>query len=523
MNKIKSRFVILVPVGIALLSFLTGGAVGIHLVLRHDDSNALTIIYFAIFALLLSSLLIVFFWMVLGRVRNSIETSFDKRQEAEDELRQTEDQYRQIFDGVNDAVFVETLTGEVLDVNARACEIFGWDREEFLTKTVRDMVPPEYHALLPEEQDESTVSEEPFETVNMRANGEYFPVSVTGRIQTVGKEKRLLIVVRDITEQKNAENELKKQHQFLSHVLESLSQPFYVVNVEDYSIAVANSAARGSFLLDETTTCYALTHRRDTPCEGDKHLCPLREVLETRQAVRVEHVHYNDKGEPRNIELYGYPVFDSRGEVVQMIESSIDITERKKAEEELLTLSRAIAHSPSSVVITDAKARITYVNPAYLEVTGYAEEEVIGQYATFLYSDLHPEAFYQDIWKKISTGNMWRGEIGKRNRLDEVVWEAVSIAPIIDATGRITNFVGILEDITENKRFLAEMEKAKEAAEAAAQAKSDFLANMSHEIRTPLNAIYGMTSLMLDTPLNAEQQDFIETIRGGERYAAESY
>ena len=79
----------------------------------------------------------------------------------------------------------------------------------------------------------------------------------------------------------------------------------------------------------------------------------------------------------------------------------------------------------------------------------------------------------------------------------------------------ITHYVAVKENITEKKKILAEMEKAKNAAEAAAQAKADFLANMSHEIRTPLNAIYGMTSLMLNTPLNEEQQDFIETIRGG--------
>ena len=103
-----------------------------------------------------------------------------------------------------------------------------------------------------------------------------------------------------------------------------------------------------------------------------------------------------------------------------MIEYSLDITERKKAEEELHKLSRAVTYSPSSVVITDAKAKISYVNPAYLE-RGYTEDEVLGQYATFLYSDLHPQRFYMDIWKKVSAGDMWRGEVGSRTRDGETV------------------------------------------------------------------------------------------------------
>ncbi|MBT3338642.1 MAG: PAS domain S-box protein [Anaerolineae bacterium] len=515
MNEVKKRFIILIPVGIALLSFLTGGGIATHLISRENDSSALLVIYFSAIALFLTSLSVAFFWIFIERVRKNIEKSLNISKAAEHELLQTEQEYRQIFDGINDAVFVETLKGEVLDVNARACQIFGWSREEFLTKTTKDMVPPEYHALLPEEQDESTVSEEPFETVNVRANGEYFPVSVSGRIQTINKEKRLLVVVRDITEQKNVENELKKQHQFLSNVIESLTQPFYVINVDDYSIEISNSAARGGKPIGATATCYTMTHDRDTPCGGDEHPCPLREVVKSRGLVQYEHIHYDKDGNPRDFEVHGYPIFDSHGNVKQMIEYSLDITERKKAEENLLKFSRAITHSPTSVVITEANAKISYVNPAYLEGTGYTEDEVLGKYATFLYSDLHPKEFYKDIWKKVSAGNVWRGEISSRNSRDEIIWEAVSIAPVVDVGGKIINFVGVMEDITENKQILVEMEKAKEAAEAAAQAKADFLANMSHEIRTPLNAIYGMTSLMLDTPLNAEQQDFIETIRGG--------
>ena len=342
----------------------------------------------------LGSLTLFVLALVIGLLSDSkhrIESELRDRQEAEEELAVTEQWYRSIFDGVNDGVIVETPDGNVLDVNERACEIFGWSYEEFLTKTIEDMVPPEYYALLADSDQTPPATE--IETVNMRADGTYFPASVSGRLHRIGDEKRLIIIVRDISEKYIIQNELKQNHQFLSHVIESLSNPFYVVNVSDYSIAIANSAARGMNAIDPSTTCYALTHRLDAPCSGADHICPMQEVLRTKQAVRVEHVHYTDEGEVRNIEMYAHPIFDSRGQIVQMIESSLDITE--------------------------------------------------------------------------------------------------------------------------HKQILAEMEEAKNAAEAAAKAKADFLANMSHEIRTPLNAIYGMTSLMLNTPLNEEQQDFIETIRGG--------
>lgn len=130
------------------------------------------------------------------------------------------------------------------------------------------------------------------------------------------------------------EGKLRQQNEFFHHVLESLTHPFYVLDANDYTIIMANSAARlGN--LSARPTCYALTHRRDTPCDGCEHTCPLQIVKRTKQPVIVEHIHYDKDGNPRDMEVHAYPIFDEQGNVSQMIEYSLDITERKKLEKEI--------------------------------------------------------------------------------------------------------------------------------------------------------------------------------------------
>ena len=138
----------------------------------------------------------------------------------------------------------------------------------------------------------------------------------------------------EIAERKKAEEKIREQNEFLNHVLESLPHPFYVLDAKDYKIKMANSAAAVGDL-KEDTTCYALTHRRSMPCNGSEHTCPLQMVKKTKEPVIVEHIHFDKEGNPRNVEVHGYPIFDEDGNVVQMIEYSLDITERKKLEAEL--------------------------------------------------------------------------------------------------------------------------------------------------------------------------------------------
>ncbi len=132
------------------------------------------------------------------------------RRQAEQALRESETRYRAIFDGVQDAILVESPDGKVVATNDRACEMYGYSRAELLTKTVDDLVP-EDHARLLVNGEARKLSPFPLETVNCRADGTTFPIEIFGRLQTINGEEVMLVVVRDISERKRVEQEIERQ------------------------------------------------------------------------------------------------------------------------------------------------------------------------------------------------------------------------------------------------------------------------------------------------------------------------
>ena len=290
------------------------------------------------------------------------------------------------------------------------------------------------------------------EIINKKKNGDLYweHASISPVKNDVGEIVSYVAVKDDITDAKKAEVEILRQSDFLQNIIDGIDSPFYVLNVDDYSIALANEKARNLGVV-KRNTCYQLTHKRDTPCDSKEHPCPLKHVMQYKEPFVVEHIHYREDGSPYYVEVHGYPIYDDENNVVQIIEYTIDITERKEAEEELRKLSSATEQAASGIVITDTKGVIEFANPAALRMTGYSAEEFIGKTPNVLKSGEHDDSFYGEIWATIEKGEVWRGELVNRRKDGSYYWESQTISPVKNGLGKITHYVAVKEDITQAK------------------------------------------------------------------------
>lgn len=247
---------------------------------------------------------------------------------------------------------------------------------------------------------------------------------------------------------------------------------------------------------------------------GERGYLDDKRVIESGIPVlNREEDFYDADGNQKWLLTSKIPITDEKGQPMGLVGIGRDITEQKLAQAKILKLSKGIEQSPSTIIITDLNGTIEYVNPQFCISTGYTEEEALGQNPRIIKSGAMDAKMYENLWKNIASGGVWRGEIQNMRKDGLLYWESATITGIKNEKGIITNFIAIKEDITERKKMQSELIASKEKAEESDRLKSAFLANMSHEIRTPLNSIIGFSELLGDPDFEEEQkQEFIQAI-----------
>jgi PAS domain S-box-containing protein len=172
-----------------------------------------------------------------------------------------------------------------------------------------------------------------------------------------------------------------------------------------------------------------------------------------------------------------------------------DISERKKAEIEQARLAIALRSVWESITITDVKGVIQYVNPAFEKVTGYSASEVIGKTAGILKSGMQDEAFYKALWEAILSGKIWTATVVNRKKDGSLFTAEQIIAPVMDASEKITNFVGVLHDLTKRKEMEDDLRRVNEnltKEQRAVRALFEDLQRAHRELADREKALRGM-------------------------------
>lgn len=194
-------------------------------------------------------------------------------------------------------------------------------------------------------------------------------------------------------------------------------------------------------------------------CVPDERKAQTIQLMQDISAGKLEEAHEDaliktKTGESRKVEWNHTLMKDSTGKIIGLTCIGENVTDIRAQEKQLLTLSRAVDQSPVVVLIVGTDGGIQYTNPRFTEVTGYTMEEALGKNPSILKSEVHNSSYtnkeeYDKLWKKIQAGGTWHGIFKNRKKNGDIYWASASISGLRDNNGKIVNYIGVQEDITE--------------------------------------------------------------------------
>lgn len=341
-------------------------------------------------------------------------------------------------------------------------------------------------------------------------------LSILRIYQTDKKSRRFLLSIKDITENKRAEEKLRQSEEKYRNIFDNASDAIATVDLED-NITSWNKSAETMFgwRADEIVgkKFGALIVPQEFYTERGRI---LKDAFSGKNRAGIETVRMRKNRTKIQVSLTSSPIFDEKREIVGVSGIFRDITlqkqeqmrlkahnlELEKLTNDLMKFQLAVEHASDLTVITDKDGIVLYANRAAIGITGYSMNEIIGKKSGVLWGRQMDSKFYQDFWNTVKKEKkIFIGEVLNKRKNGEKYYAEMRVSPIANDAGDVIFFVGLERDITQEK----EVDKA----------KMEFVSIASHELRTPLANMSLTVEMILDAiagPLNSEQKKYLRGI-----------